>query len=159
MNLCQMDSRIIQTHRYFNSKWFQCCLHRCGSSTTLKTTKKPITKPTCWALGAKMSTLTPPKGTFHSFFFNKTLYTSYWGIYEWIWILALAIWPIWKNGHFSTRSPYLQRYHQVQTNMAGDKIVGLNVQWDFHSKQVRIVMKSHVNDLLLSLNWPMPKKP
>jgi hypothetical protein len=28
----------------------------------------------------------------------------------------------------------LQRYHQVQTNMAGNKIVGLNVQWDFPSK-------------------------
>jgi hypothetical protein len=43
--------------------------------------------------------------------------------------------------------------------MAGNKIAGLNVQWDFPSKQVRIDMKSYVNNLLLSLNWPMPKKP
>jgi hypothetical protein len=35
----------------------------------------------------------------------------------------------------------LQRYHQVKTNMAGNKIVGLNVQWDFTSKQVRIDMR------------------
>jgi hypothetical protein len=54
-----------------------------------------------------------------------------------------------------------QRYHQhqVQTNIAGNKNAGLNVQWDFPSKQVRINMKSHVNDPLLSLNWAMPKKP
>jgi hypothetical protein len=43
--------------------------------------------------------------------------------------------------------------------MAGNKIAGLNVQWDFPSKQVCIDMKSYVNDLLFSLNWPMPKKP
>ncbi len=52
-----------------------------------------------------MSTLTPPKGSFHSFFFNETLYTSYWVIDEWIWILTLVKWPIWKNGHFSTGPP------------------------------------------------------
>jgi hypothetical protein len=43
--------------------------------------------------------------------------------------------------------------------MAGDKIVDLNILWDFPSKQVRINMRSYVKDLLLSLNWPMPKKP
>ena len=53
----------------------------------------------------------------------------------------------------------LQQYHQVQTNMAGNKITGLNVQWDFPSKQVCIDMKSYVNNLLLNLNWHMPKKP
>ena len=61
--------------------------------------------------------------------------------------------------HFNHLLAVLQWYHQVQTNMAGNKIVGLNVQWDFPSKQVRIDMKSYVNNLLLSLNWPMPKKP
>jgi hypothetical protein len=61
--------------------------------------------------------------------------------------------------HFNHLLTVLQQYHQVQTNMAGNKIVGLNVQWDFPSKQVRTDMKSYVNDLLLNLNWPMPKKP
>jgi hypothetical protein len=46
----------------------------------------------------------------------------------------------------------LQSYHQVQINMAGNKIVGLNVQWDFPSKRVRINMRSYVKDLLQSLN-------
>jgi hypothetical protein len=53
----------------------------------------------------------------------------------------------------------LQQYHQVQINMAGNKIAGLNAQWVFPSKRVPINMKSYVNDLLLSLNRPMPKKP
>ncbi len=61
--------------------------------------------------------------------------------------------------HFDHLLAVLQRYHQVQTIMAGNKIMGLNVQWDLPSKQVRIDMKSYVNDLLLSLNWPMPEKP
>jgi hypothetical protein len=61
--------------------------------------------------------------------------------------------------HFNHLLVALQQYHQVQTNMAGNKIAGLNVQWDFPSKQVRIDMKSYVNDILLNLSWPMPKKP
>jgi hypothetical protein len=60
--------------------------------------------------------------------------------------------------YFNHLLAVLQWYHQVQTNMAGNKIAGLNVQWDFPSKQVRIDMKSYINDLLLNLNWPMHKK-
>ncbi len=60
--------------------------------------------------------------------------------------------------HFNHLLLVLQRYCQVQTNMAGNKIAGLDVQWDFPSKQVRIDMRLYVKDLLLSLNWPMPKK-
>jgi hypothetical protein len=54
--------------------------------------------------------------------------------------------------HFSHLLLVLQRYHQVQTNMAGNKIEGLNVECDFPSKQVCIDMRSYVKDLLLSLN-------
>ncbi len=36
--------------------------------------------------------------------------------------------------HFNHLLAVLLWYHQVQTNMAGDKIAGLNVQWDFPSK-------------------------
>ncbi len=61
--------------------------------------------------------------------------------------------------HFNHLLAVLQWYHQVQTNMAGNKIAGLNVQWGFPSKRLRIDMNSYVNNLLLSLNWPMPKKP
>jgi hypothetical protein len=42
--------------------------------------------------------------------------------------------------HFNHLLAVLQMYHQVQTNMAGNKIAGINVQWDFPSKQVHIDM-------------------
>jgi hypothetical protein len=61
--------------------------------------------------------------------------------------------------HFNHLLLVLQKYHQVQTNMMSNKIAGLNVHWDFPSKQVCIDMRSYVKDLLLSLNWPMPMKP
>ncbi len=61
--------------------------------------------------------------------------------------------------HFNHLLAVLQGYHQVQTNKAGNKIAGLNVQWDFPSKRVHIDMKYYFIDLLLSLNWRMPKKP
>ncbi len=33
--------------------------------------------------------------------------------------------------HFNHLLTLLKKYHQIQTNMAGNKIVGINVQWDF----------------------------
>ena len=58
------------------------------------------TNPNYWAHSwiphQKTSTLTHPKGTFPSIFFNETLDISYWGIDEWIWLLRLVMWPIWK---------------------------------------------------------------
>jgi hypothetical protein len=60
--------------------------------------------------------------------------------------------------HFNHLLAVLQKYHQIPTNILDNKIAGFNVQWDFMGKQVRIDMRSYIKDLLLSLNWPMPKK-
>jgi hypothetical protein len=43
--------------------------------------------------------------------------------------------------------------------MAGDKIAGINVQWDFPSQRVRIDMQTYIDTLLLTFNWPKPQKP
>jgi hypothetical protein len=53
----------------------------------------------------------------------------------------------------------LKKYHQIQTNMAGNKIAGINIQWDFPGRWVRIDMQTYINNLLLTLNWPRPRKP
>jgi hypothetical protein len=53
----------------------------------------------------------------------------------------------------------LQKYHRVTTNMKGDKIVGIDIQWDFPSKQVQLDMLNYIGDLLTSLNWSQPTKP
>jgi len=42
--------------------------------------------------------------------------------------------------HFNHLLKRLKKYHQIQTNMAGDKIAGINVQWDFPGRRVRIVI-------------------
>ncbi len=53
----------------------------------------------------------------------------------------------------------LKKYHQIQTNMAVNKIAGINVQWDFPGRRVRIDMQTYIDNLLLTLNWPKPRKP
>ncbi len=52
-----------------------------------------------------MSTLTPPKGTFHSILFNKTLYTSYWGQMSGSGYSLWSYDPSEKIGDFSTGPP------------------------------------------------------
>ena len=61
--------------------------------------------------------------------------------------------------HFNHLLTLLKKYHQVQTNMAGDTIAGINVQWDFLDRRVRIDMRTYINNLLLTFNWPKPRKP
>ncbi len=58
--------------------------------------------------------------------------------------------------HFNHLSMLLKTYHQIQTNMAGNKIAGINVQWDFPSRRVRIDMRTYIDTLLLTLDWPKP---
>ena len=43
--------------------------------------------------------------------------------------------------------------------MAGNKIAGINVQWDFPGRRVRIDMQTYIDNLLLTLNWPKSRKP
>jgi hypothetical protein len=61
--------------------------------------------------------------------------------------------------HFNHLLMLLKKYHQIQTNMAGDKIAGINVQLDFPGRGVRIDMQAYIDNLLLTLNWLKPKKP
>ena len=44
--------------------------------------------------------------------------------------------------HFNHLLELLKKYHQIQTNMTGDKIAGINVQWDFPGRRVRIDMRT-----------------
>jgi hypothetical protein len=60
--------------------------------------------------------------------------------------------------HFNHLLTLLKKYHQIQTNMAGDKIAGINVQWDFPGRRVRIDMRTYIDTLLLTLDWPKPRK-
>ena len=59
--------------------------------------------------------------------------------------------------HFNHLLTLLKKYHQIQTNMAGDKIAGINVQWDFPGRRVGIDMRTYIDTLLLTLDWPKPR--
>jgi hypothetical protein len=60
--------------------------------------------------------------------------------------------------HFNHLLELLKKYHQIQTNMARDKIAGINVQWDFLGRRVCIDMRTYIDTLLLTLDWPTPHK-
>ncbi len=51
-------------------------------------------------MGINWHRQTPDKMTI--VYIYETLYTSYCGIDEWMRVLTLVTWPIWKNGNFST---------------------------------------------------------
>ena len=104
MNLCQMDSTIIQTHRYFNSEWFQYGLHRFGRSTTLKTTK---TNNQTHLLSPRSKNVhfDPPKGYLPLIFFQKNFIYIILG-YRWVYMdTYIGHMTHLKNGHFSTGPP------------------------------------------------------
>ena len=60
--------------------------------------------------------------------------------------------------HFNHLLTLLKKYHQIQTNMAGDKIAGINVQCNFPGRRVCIDMRTYIDTLLLTLDWPKPQK-
>ena len=61
--------------------------------------------------------------------------------------------------HFNHFHKTLKKSHEVTVNMKGDKIAGIDVQWDHPSRRVRINMRNYINDLLISLGWTKSKKP
>jgi hypothetical protein len=43
--------------------------------------------------------------------------------------------------------------------MAGDKLAGMDIKWDYAAKRCRIIMPGYVNNLLLKFKHPCPHKP
>ena len=78
--------------------------HGVMSTYYLKTAKNPISKPTQYPKVQK-SQLWHTRRTPSTHFFYENLYTSYWDIDEWIWVLTFVVWTIWKNDIFSTGPP------------------------------------------------------
>jgi hypothetical protein len=120
MYLCQMDSTIIQTHRYFDSEWFQCRLHRFGSSTTLK---PPKTKNQTHLLSpiSKKCQLWPPQRVPSTHFFSTKLYIHHIGVW-WVDLdTYIGHMTHLNNGHFSTRPPSLCRIARM--DLIGNSVV------------------------------------
>ena len=60
--------------------------------------------------------------------------------------------------HFNFLLDILKKYHGVQFNMAGDKLAGISITWDYPRKRCRISMPGYIDNLLLKFKHPCPTK-
>lgn len=61
--------------------------------------------------------------------------------------------------HFNYLLNILKKYHGVQFNMAGDKLVGISIKWDYLGKRCCISMPGYIDNLLIKFKHPRPMKP
>jgi len=61
--------------------------------------------------------------------------------------------------HFDFLLNLLKKFHGVQFNMAGDKLAGISIQWDYPGKRCRLSMPVYIENLLLKFKHPHPPKP
>ncbi len=62
--------------------------------------------------------------------------------------------------HFNFLLELLKKIHGVQCNMAGDKLAGIAIQWDYPGKCCRLSMPGYIDNLLLvKFKHPRPLKP
>ncbi len=61
--------------------------------------------------------------------------------------------------HFDYLLNLLKKFHGVQFNMAGDKLAGILIQWDYSCKRCRLSMLGYIDNLLLKFKHPHPTKP
>ena len=52
----------------------------------------------------------------------------------------------------------LKRYHGVQFNIAGDKLAGISIKWDYAGKRCCLSMPGYVDNLLIKFKHPHPLK-
>jgi hypothetical protein len=60
--------------------------------------------------------------------------------------------------HFNFLLVLLKKFHGVQCNMAGDKLAGIAIQWDYPGKRCRLSMTRYIDNLLLKFKHPQPLK-
>jgi len=61
--------------------------------------------------------------------------------------------------HFNFLLDILKKYHGVQFNMAGDKLAGIAITWDYPNRRCRISMPGYIDNLLIKFKHPRPLKP
>ncbi len=61
--------------------------------------------------------------------------------------------------HFNFLLELLKKFNSVQCNMAGDKLAGIVIQWDYPGKCCRLSMPGYIDNLLLKFKHPHPLKP
>ncbi len=59
----------------------------------------------------------------------------------------------------STTSWSSLRFHGVQFNMAGKKLAGISIKWDYPGRRCRLSMPGYIDNLLIKFKHPRPHKP
>jgi hypothetical protein len=81
--------------------------------------------------------------------------------------LSLEFWPtIFDFGveyvgikHFNFLLDVLKKYHGVQFNMAGNKLMGITIKWDYLDKRCQISMPGYIDNLPIKFKHPRPSEP
>jgi hypothetical protein len=58
--------------------------------------------------------------------------------------------------HFNFLLNILKKYHGVQFNMAGNKLTGITIKWDYPGKHCQISMPGYIDSLISKLKHPHP---
>ncbi len=61
--------------------------------------------------------------------------------------------------HFTYLLNILKKFHGIQYNMAGKKISGMDIKWNYAACRSRISMSGYITLLLLKYKHPKPAKP
>jgi hypothetical protein len=61
--------------------------------------------------------------------------------------------------HFTFLVDLLKKHHGVQLNMAGNKLAGIAINWDYLNKRCRLSMPGYINNLLIKFKHPCPQHP
>ncbi len=61
--------------------------------------------------------------------------------------------------HFNFLLNILKKYHGVQFNMAGNKLTGITIKWDYPGKRCQISMPGYIDNLLIKFKHSCPSKP
>jgi hypothetical protein len=60
--------------------------------------------------------------------------------------------------HFNFLLNLLKKYHGVQCNMAGDKLAGIAMRWDYPRKRCQLSMPGYIDNSLIKFKHPCPCK-
>jgi hypothetical protein len=61
--------------------------------------------------------------------------------------------------HFNFLLNLLKKYHGAQCNMAGDKLAGITIRWNYPRKHCQLSMPGYIDNLLIKFKHPHPRKP
>jgi hypothetical protein len=60
--------------------------------------------------------------------------------------------------HFNFLVDLLKKYHGIQLNLAGDKLAGIAIKWDYHNRCCRLSIPGYIDNILTKFKHPLPRR-